>query len=151
MWSIAIFFGRRQPWEGVLSRNHVAGKARTDNHEVHMGRLFGIMVQKGSELKDNDDRNKYKYRVVFQGNNVVDQDWETAIFQDLGSSPATMEAGKIADAYGCLRGNATQQADAEQAYIQAELRGLRTWVALPEEAWPTSWCPAAPANEGEMN
>ena len=32
-----------------------------------------------------------------------------------------------------------EQADAEQAYIQAELRGTETWVALPTEAWPDSW------------
>ena len=31
------------------------------------------------------------------------------------------------------------QADAEQAYIQAELRGTETWVELPKEAWLKSW------------
>ena len=31
------------------------------------------------------------------------------------------------------------QADAEQAYIQAELRGTETWVELPKEEWPKSW------------
>ena len=76
---------------------------------------------------------------MFQGNNVVDQDWTVAIFQDLGSAPANMEAGKAADAYGCFPGHATQQADAEQAYIQAELIGPETWVALPPEAWPDEW------------
>ena len=58
--------------------------------------LFGIMVEKGSELAKGDARRKYKYRVVFQGNRVINQNWEAALFQDLGSSPATMEASKIA-------------------------------------------------------
>ena len=54
-----------------------------------------------SQLNDNDKRKKYKYRVVFQGNNVVNESWETALFQNMGSSPATMEAGKICDMVGC--------------------------------------------------
>ena len=75
-----------------------------------MGRLFGIMVLKGSELPESDPRRKYKHRVVFQGNNVVNQNWEAALFQDLGSSPASMEAGKAADAYGSLPGHDLEQA-----------------------------------------
>ena len=61
------------------------------------------------------------------------------MFQDLGSSPATMEAGKAADCIGCIPGNDTEQADAEQEYIQAELRGAPTWVLLPVEQWHPSW------------
>ena len=37
---------------------------------------------------------------------------------------------------GCVPGYRLTVADAEQAYIQAELKGIETWVALPEEAWP---------------
>ena len=54
----------------------------------------------------------YKGRAVFQGNNV--RDW--AIFQELGSCPATMEAARCVDAYGLLPGHAVEQSDAEQAY-----------------------------------
>ena len=61
------------------------------------------------------------------------------MFQDLGSSPSSVNAGKLLDYFACAKGNAGQQADAEQAYIQAELRGTETWVALPEEAWPPEW------------
>ena len=98
-------------------------------------RLFGIMVEKGSELQKGDPRRKYKYRVVFQGNRVINQNWEAALFQDMGSSPATMEASKIADLWSCIEGHSMQQADAVQAYIQAELKGTATWVSLPPEAW----------------
>ena len=73
--------------------------------------------------------------MVFQGNQVVTETWEVAIFQDMGSAPATMEAGKTIDAYGCFPGHSCEQADAEQAYIQADLTGTETWVWLPEEAW----------------
>ena len=57
---------------------------------------------------------------------MVNQDWSTAIFQDLGSCPATMETGKIADAYGCFPGHDVEQADADQAYVQADLSGTET-------------------------
>ena len=42
----------------------------------------------------------------------------------------------------CFEGNDIQQADAVQAYVQADLEGVsdvETWVALPEEAWEPSW------------
>eukprot|EP00969_Alexandrium_andersonii_P134934 5969506-Alexandrium_andersonii.AAC.1 len=65
-----------------------------------MGYLFCICVEKNSELESTSPLRKYKYRVVFQGNRVVDQNYDAAIFQDLGSTPATLEASRVADAYG---------------------------------------------------
>ena len=48
------------------------------------------------------------------------QNWEMAVFQDMGSNPSNMQSGKSADCYGCMPGHTTEQADAEQAHIQAE-------------------------------
>ena len=104
-----------------------------------MGRIFGITVEKNHVLKKEDKNRKFKYRVFFQGNKVCTQDFESAIFQDLGSWPASMEASKKIGCYGCSPGHSTQQADAEQAYVQAELIGTETWAAIPEEAWPSDW------------
>ena len=56
------------------------------------------------------------------------------MFQDLGSSPANMDASRAADCYGCFPGHDIEIADAEQAYIQADLKGIETWVCLPWEA-----------------
>ena len=106
---------------------------------MDFGYVFGICVLKNAELPEGSAARIYKGRVVFQGNRVVNQNWETAIFQDLGSAPATMEAGRAADFYGCLPDHSITVADAEQAYIQAELKGNPTWVALPPEAWPDGW------------
>ena len=61
--------------------------------------------------------------MVFGGHAVIDQSWEAAVFQDLGSSPSSMSAGKFIDFYACIKGNAGQQADAEMAYVQADLKG----------------------------
>ena len=58
------------------------------------------------------------------------------MFQDLGSSPATLEASRACDAFGCAPSNATQKSDAPAAYIQADLKGTPCWVHLPPEAWP---------------
>ena len=90
-------------------------------------------------MPEGDPNRKFKGRVVFQGNQVKDQDHDWALFQELGSSPATPEASKTADVYGLTPGCAIEQADAEQAYTQSKLGGTPTWVRLPPEQWPDSW------------
>ena len=52
----------------VREWSDVAREARVTGKEVHMGIVFGIMVQKHAELPDSDERKQFKYRVVFQGN-----------------------------------------------------------------------------------
>ena len=58
-----------------------------------------------------------------------------------------MEPGKAVDCYRCEAGHDIQQAAAEQAYVQADLEGTRTWVSLPIEAWLTGWL--AGPNKGD--
>ena len=55
-----------------------------------------------------------------------DQNWDAAMFQELGSAPASMQASKAVDAYGLFAGHTAAQADAVQAYIQAKLTGPAT-------------------------
>ena len=93
----------------------IAAVARTKNETVHVGRVFEICIEKGSELPDGHPDKKYKGRSVFQGNQVKDQDWNVAMFQDLGSAPAAMAAIKVCDAYGLIDGHTILQADAEAA------------------------------------
>ena len=97
-----------EEWDDVVAW------AQTSGTQIHLGNLFGIMVEKGSELMDipdengklkKDPRRKYKYRVVFQGNKVVDENLYAAEFANLGSQPASMEASKMVDMYGCFAGN----------------------------------------------
>ena len=77
--------------------------------------------------------------MVYQGNNVKDEHGGVALFQELSSAPATMQAGKSCDTWGLNHGHTIQQADAVQAYVQAKLKGDPTWVRLPREQWPASW------------
>jgi hypothetical protein len=74
----------------------LARAARHRNETIHLGRVFELCTEKGSELEQGDPSRKYKGRSVFQGNQVKDQDWNIAMFQDLGSAPAAMAAIKYA-------------------------------------------------------
>ena len=49
----------------IKSYHNVMYEARCAGKYIHIGALFGICVEKGSELPDDDPRKKYKYRVVF--------------------------------------------------------------------------------------
>lgn len=65
--------------------------------------------------------------------------WEWAMLQDVGSNPASMQAGKIVDCYACVLGSCRQPRDTAQSNVQAWLTGIDTWIALPRAAWPDHW------------
>ena len=69
----------------------------------------------------------------------MDQYHDEATFRDMGSAPATLEAAKAADFYGCLPGHVIETADGEQAYVQADMKGTPTWICLPPEQSPAWW------------
>ncbi len=127
-------------WDESVVRewSDVAWEAQSNGTEVNLGYLFALCVEKNSELPAGHPKRKFKGRVVFQGNRVTNQNWEAAIFQDLGSCPATMEASRAADCYGSIPSHSIEIADAEQAYIQAELSGTPCWICLPPEQRPAS-------------
>jgi hypothetical protein len=94
--------GKAGVWDESLVREwrHVRREAQGRDEKANVGLVFGIVVEKNHELPESDPARKYKGRAVLQGNNVRDEDGNWAIFQELGSSPATMEAARCADAYG---------------------------------------------------
>ena len=120
-------------WDDV-SREAIKNKTK-----VPVGKIFEICVEKGSELPQGDPMRKFKGRTVFQGNHVKDEAADVALFAELGSSPANMEAGKALDAYGLMPGNRTSQGDGKQAYTQALMQGILTWIRLPRNRWPKEW------------
>jgi hypothetical protein len=125
---------RVRPWD------EVAAEARREGRTVHVGRIFEICVEKNSELPASDPRRKFKGRVVFQVNNVSDENRQAAMFQELSSAPATIEAAKAADCYALLPGHHGESSDAIGAYTQSLLRSrVVTWVRLPRHQWPTEW------------
>jgi hypothetical protein len=125
--------------KGVRPWAEVSAEARAADRKQHVGRIFEIRVEENSELSIDDPSRKYKGRVVFQGNQVKDENWEAAMFQELSSCPATVEAGKAADCFGMMPGHDLQQGDAVQSYTQSRLGGVETWIRLPEDQQPLSW------------
>ena len=122
-------------WDTLAEWDDVARHHRKQGTECHFGYLFGFMVLKGDEFDEHDPRRRYKYRIVFQGNQVKDQDWQVALFQNMTCQPATLDAARAAEAYGCFPGHTIEGRDVEQAYISATLRGPPTYVQLPKELW----------------
>ena len=76
-------------------------------------------MEKNAELA-NAPRN-FEGRAVFQGKQKFDHNYNCAIVQDLGSAPATLQAAKAADVFGCLSGHALDIADVKQEYIQTDM------------------------------
>ena len=103
---------KKKAWDmaSVREWDDVSSEAKKRGKKAHVGKVSEICVEKGSELPPNDPLRKFKRRTVFQGNNVRDENSDSALFSELGSSPATMEAGKALDAYGHAPGNECQQA-----------------------------------------
>ena len=120
----------------VREYDDVVAEAKKDKKEIHMARVHGICVEKNYQLPESNPGRKFKGRGVLLGNQVKNQHWEAAFFQDLGNSPASFEASRWADFFGCLPGHSVKLADAIQAYIQAKLKGPLCWVELPTDAWP---------------
>ena len=116
----------------------VASEAKKSEQKVHFGNVFEIGSLKGAELKQGDPNRKYKGRSVFQGNKVLDENADHALFAEMSSSPASMEAGKILDVFGSQPGYVIQQADANK-HTQALFQGVATWVRLPRNRWPKEW------------
>ena len=123
--------GKLGVWDedDVQERSSVWRSAQKMNVKANVGLIFAALVEENHELP----------RAVFQGNNVWDEKGNWSIFQELGSRPATMEAARSAEANGLMPGHSVQQADAEQAYTQAELDGTPTWVRLPRDQWAKAW------------
>ena len=102
----------KKEWSGLIDQgvfdlgavreyDAVAKEAKAKGEEIHMARAHGICVEKRSQLPVGDPKRKFKGRGVLLGNQVKNQSFEAAMFQDLGNSPASFEASRWADFLGC--------------------------------------------------
>ena len=94
-----------------------------------MDSSLGSWWKKGSEFPEGDVRRYYKYRIVFRGNDVKDQNWKVAMFQGMATTPTTLQASRDSDLLGCSPGNSVEGRDVEQAYLQADMEGPRLHCA----------------------
>lgn len=124
----------------VRHAHEVRAEAKSSGKQAHFGRVVELCMEKGSELPAGSPGRKYKGRAVFLGDQVKDEMFDYAEFQDLSSSPPSMEASRAIDAMGCFPGYSVMTSDAIGAYTQSYLDSdIPTWVALPKDRWPKSW------------
>ena len=83
-------------------------------------------MEKGSEFPEGDERRYFKYRIVFRGNDVKDQDWEVAMFPEMATKPTTLEASRYSELLS-FPDNSVEGRDVQQAYLQAEMDGAPTY------------------------
>ena len=95
--TITLKRSKKRAWviESMRAWDNVRSEAKRKGKKVHLGKVFEICVEKGSELFKGNPLRKLNGRTVFQGNNVQDESSSAALFSELGPSPAAMEAGKV--------------------------------------------------------
>ena len=64
--------------DSVVEWSEISGKARSAGTKLHVGNVFEICVEEGSELDEGNPLRKFKGRTVFQGNKVTDESSEVA-------------------------------------------------------------------------
>ena len=93
------------------------------------------MVEKGAEFSPGDLHRVFRYRVVLRGDDVRNQYFEVGLFQDMATTPTTLEASRYCDLMSLSPDHASQLRDVEQAYLLAPMEGLATYIVLPKELW----------------
>ena len=76
----------------VREKSDVRKEATSAGLVVFFAMIAELCFQKGAELLKGDPGQVYKGRHVLLGDQVVDNNFDTAQFQELGSSPPTMMA-----------------------------------------------------------
>eukprot|EP00959_Pyramimonas_sp_CCMP1952_P411573 8624598-Pyramimonas_sp.AAC.1 len=104
--------------------NHDAREARPNRIGFA---VLALGMKRNSEFPAGHKDRKHEGRVVFDGSGVRDPNREAALFQELSSSPVTMQASKAAYTLGKFEGRDTQRAEAKQACTQSKLGGTPTW------------------------
>ena len=120
-------------------------RCRRENNPDLSGPLFGrIAPLCGVKNSEVAHLRRYKGRVVFLGDWILDEFGQQYEFPDQGSGASFMAASRMLDAISLLDDCSGQQSDAPQAYTQTTfgfgIENMReTWIRLPQDAWPESW------------
>ncbi len=134
-------------WSAAVAASEIQRKREGREHVPSwLGPLVGaVFTLRGIKNHGIANLRRYKGRVVFQGNYVVDEFGAQTFVPDQGSGAPFMTASRLLDAIALLPGCSGQQSDAPQAYAQTKLgKGLEdecreTWVRLPKDKWPNGW------------
>ena len=96
----------------------VRREARSKGIKMHFGRVAELLYEKGGELPKGHPDRKFKRRCMFLGDNIRDKNHKFAVFDEIGMSPSSVEAGRVADALSLFDGYTLEQSDAVSAYTQ---------------------------------
>ena len=138
-------------WDMTKVRNNseAIDEARTKGAKVHFASLMDICHLKNAGLEKKHQ--KYKGRVVLQGDIVKDDSGSYADLTELGSSASQLTAAKVMDIISRLPGCIGQAADAVSSYTQVKMEDATKflkipksecpdiWIRLPRHKWPKSW------------
>jgi hypothetical protein len=124
----------------VREKKDVIAESRKSGKSVQIGYVCPLCYQKGSELPDGHPDKKYRARTVFLGNQVVDEYFQEAEMEGLGSAPPAMSDARAIQACALFPDYCHMISDADAAYLQTWLQALiDTWAVIPREFWPASW------------
>ena len=121
----------------VRSKKQVIDEARTSGATVHFASLMDICHLKNAELETKHQ--KYKSRVVLQGDIVNDDSGSYAVFTEQGSSASQVTAAKVMDIISRLPGGAGQAADAVSADTQVKMEDVPKLLKTPKSECPDIW------------
>ena len=103
----------------VRCKKKMIDEARTSGIKAHFASLMDICHLKNAELEAKHQ--KYKGRIVLQGDIVKDDSGSYAVFTEQGSSASQMTAAKVMDIISRLPGCNGQAADAVSAFSQVKM------------------------------
>jgi hypothetical protein len=114
-------------------------QASAEHPDAHVGSIFPLVGVKNFESMDPNEH-RWKGRVVLGGDRIKKANGQWAIFEDVGSTPASMQATRIAIALdAAVKMYQLLQSDCIRAYVQALLSGPKTFIRMPKAWWPKSW------------
>ena len=118
----------------VRSTKGVIDEARTKGAKVHFASLMDICHLKIAELEVKHQ--KYRGRVVLQGDIVKDDSGSYAVFTEQGSSASQMTAAKVMDIISRLPGCSGQAAAAVSAYTQENMEDAPKLLKIQKSECP---------------
>ena len=123
----------------VKSKKDVFLEAHRDKKKVHFASLIDLCHLKNADMEPKLQR--YKGRVVLEGDIVKDDSGAYAVFTEQGSSASQMTATKIVDVIARLPGCDGQAADAVSVYTQIKLKDAPKLLKIPKSECPDVWIP----------
>ena len=119
----------------VRNKSEVIEEARTKGIKVHFASLMDICHLKNAELEAKHQ--KYKGRVVLQGDIVKDDSGSYAVFTEQRSSASQMTAAKVMDIIPRLPVCAGQAADEISAETQVKMEDAPKLLKIRKSECPT--------------